>query len=112
MLDKRRWTTPEQRDFLSTYVPRYLEAQASRKYTKFWPTLYQAWFAKFPEPEPREDDPSETEVEDDSEPDALSESESESGHPSGSAGSKRKRSVRRAKALKKKARSLFYSSAL
>ena len=112
MLKKQCWTTPEQRDFLSTYVPRYLEAQAARKYAKFWPTLYQAWFAKFPEPEPRDDDPTETEVEDESEPDSLSLSESESVHASSSAGSKRKRSARRAKALKKKVRSPFYSSAL
>jgi hypothetical protein len=104
MSDKRRWTTPEQRVFLESYVARYLEAQAKRKYTTFWPVFFQAWFAKYPEPEPLANDPTETDIEDDSEPDA--ESDSDSGHANGS---KRKRSGRKARALalKKKVSSSF-----
>jgi hypothetical protein len=107
MSDKRRWTTPEQRVFLESYVARYLEAQAKRKYSTFWPVFFQAWFAKYPEPEPLESDPTETDVEDDSEPDA--ESNSDSGHPNDSTTSKRKRSGRKARALalKKKVSSSF-----
>jgi hypothetical protein len=89
MTDKRRWTTVEQRTFLDAYVKRYLEAQASRTYHKFWPPLFQDWFAKYPEAEPAEDDPTDSELEIDSEPDADSECESDA---PGHAGSKRKRS--------------------
>ena len=110
MLDKWRWTTDEQREFLDSYVPRYLEAQTSRKYHKFWPGLYQAWFAKYPEPDPEENDPTESEVEDDPDPDTISESDADD--PGGAAGSKRKRASRkvRAKKLKKKVFQEFYLS--
>jgi hypothetical protein len=91
MPDKRRWTTEAQRTFLTEYVPRYIEAQASRKFHKFWPILYQDWFAKFPEGEPTEDDPTDSETELNSEPEADADSGSESNGTAHS-GSKRKRS--------------------
>jgi len=97
MPDKRRWTTAEQRSFLDGYVQRYLEAQTSRMYHKFWPGLFQDWFAKYPEAEPTEDDPTDSELEIDSEPDADSECESDT---PGHAGSKRKRSSGKNKAKK------------
>jgi len=106
MPDKRRWTTTEQRNFLDSYIPQYLEAQASRKYRKFWPGLYQDWFEKFPEPEPEEGDPTESEVDDD--PDLESHSESDAGESGDAAGSKRKRSNRKAKAKKLKVFYLCY----
>ena len=102
MPDKRRWTTTEQRNFLDSYIPQYLEVQASRKYRKFWPGLYQDWFEKFPEPEPEEDDPTESE---DNDPDLESHSESDAGKSGDAAGSKRKWSSRKAKAKKLK---VFY----
>ena len=109
MPDRRRWTTEEQRSFLEIHVPQYLAAQASRTYHKFWPGLYQEWFAKFPEPEPQENDPMESEVEDDAEPDALSESDDNGADAAGVASRKRKRSARSLRA-KKLARKVFYLS--
>lgn len=63
MLDKRRWTTPEQRDWLTTQFPSYLVAQSAGKYDKFWPAFFQAWFDEFPAPEPASDEPTDSEHE-------------------------------------------------
>ena len=105
MSDKRWWASNEQREFLSTYVPQYLDAQKNRQYHKFWPKLFQAWFTKFPEAEPTEDDPTDSELELDSEPDANSDDESDS------PGSKRKRSRKKTNAKKLAKRVCFiYSS--
>ena len=109
MTDKRCWTTADQRTFLDGYVAKYLDVQPNCTYHKFWPPLFQAWFAKFPEPDPKEDDPTDMEIEDDSEPDAASESDAEGTR---SAGSKHKKSERKARARKlaKKVFLLFYNT--
>lgn len=77
--DKQHWTTAEQWEFLAEYIPKYLEAQASRNFGKFWPALYQKWFAQYPVGEPTNDDPTDSECECDSEPNAFSEDESTPG---------------------------------
>jgi hypothetical protein len=105
MPDKRRWTTSAQRAFLVSYSPQYIEAQASRRYDKFWPTFFQDWFAAFPEPEPADDNLT------DSESEAASESElSGSDAETVESGSKRKRPGRKSKAKKRiqKVRNTFY----
>jgi hypothetical protein len=61
MPDKRRWATPEQQTFLDSWVPQYRDAQAQRRYDKFWPSFFQEWFTSFPVDEPTDDDPSESE---------------------------------------------------
>jgi hypothetical protein len=64
--DKRRWTTPEQALWLQEQFPSYLEAQALRRYDKFWPSFFQKWFEKFPAPQPAWDAPTDSEHESDS----------------------------------------------
>lgn len=68
--NKRRWTTPEQQDWLIASFPEYLEAQAKGRYDQFWPKLFQDWFACFPAREPTAEDPTDTEPEPDSGPNA------------------------------------------
>lgn len=74
--DKRRWTTEKQDDFLLSRFPAYLEAQAARNYTRFWPSFFQDWFALFPVPDPSPDYPTDSEEniddDDDDESDASS----------------------------------------
>ena len=64
------------------------------KYHKFWPGLYQACFAKFPEPKPKPDDLKESDVEDDPDPDTHSGTDSNNDT---SAGLKSKRANRKAR---------------
>jgi hypothetical protein len=110
MTDKRRWMTAYQHTFLDGYVVKYLDAQANHTYHKFWPPLFQVWFAKFSKPDPKEDDPTDTEIKDDSEPDAACESGTEGAVCS--AGSKHKKSEHKARfrKLAKKVFLLFYNS--
>lgn len=61
--DKRRWTTAEQLQWLERRHPDYLEAQSNGRYDRFWPGLFQDWFAVFPAREPAEDDPTDSEPE-------------------------------------------------
>ncbi|KAJ7829135.1 hypothetical protein B0H13DRAFT_2372764 [Mycena leptocephala] len=44
-----RWTTGEQLDFLRTWLSEYLKHQANRSLARFWPALFEAWFARFSE---------------------------------------------------------------
>lgn len=87
--DKRRWATPEQRNWLLASFPEYLEAQASGSYTKFWPRFFEDWFKFFPPREPGPNDLTDTELEPDSGPDAPSDSEDDIAPDT--AGAKRKR---------------------
>ncbi|KAG9309048.1 hypothetical protein JVU11DRAFT_11066 [Chiua virens] len=43
------WMTAEQNEFLESYYQEYLESQAKREYSSFWPRFYDAWFQKYPE---------------------------------------------------------------
>ena len=64
-LDKRRWATSEQRQWLSAKFPSYLQAQLQHRYNHFWPTFFQEWFAEYPTAEPCSDDPTDSEHESD-----------------------------------------------
>jgi hypothetical protein len=44
-----RWTTTEQYDFLTEYIPTFLDYTAKDKQPKFWALLNGAWFARWPE---------------------------------------------------------------
>lgn len=59
--DGRRWTTVEQEAWLKSKLPTYLEASVSRRYDRFWPNLFQEWFATFKEPDPDPNDPTDSE---------------------------------------------------
>lgn len=111
MPDKRRWTTSSQRAFLVSYSPQYIEAQATRRYDKFWPTFFQDWFAAFPEPEPADIDLTDSESEAASESELSdSDAENEITAETVESGSKRKRAGRKSKAKKriKKVRNTCY----
>ena len=41
------WTTPEEREFLKTFLPDYEACQVKRKYKLFWQRLNREYFAKF-----------------------------------------------------------------
>lgn len=44
-----RWTTAEQYEFLTEYLPTFLDYTAKNKQPKFWALLNSAWFARWPE---------------------------------------------------------------
>ncbi|KAJ7861512.1 hypothetical protein B0H13DRAFT_2355076 [Mycena leptocephala] len=44
-----RWTSGEQLEFLRKWLSEYLKHQANRSLARFWPALYEAWFARFSE---------------------------------------------------------------
>jgi hypothetical protein len=87
-VDKRRWTTPAQHDFLLDYFPGYLEAQAKGRYDQFWPNFFQQWFVKFPAPTPGPNDLT------DSEPEPETESEAESENSAPSSGKRKRKSTK------------------
>lgn len=109
MPDKRRWMTSAQRQFLVSYSHQYIEAQATRRYDKFWPTFFQDWFAAFPEPEPADNDLTDSESEAESEL-SDADAEVEINAETVESGSKRKRPGRKSKAKKriKKVRITLY----
>jgi hypothetical protein len=46
------WTTKEQADFLSGYIPQYVQGQSSHTLSSvFWPLVYREWFEKYSEKE-------------------------------------------------------------
>ena len=45
----RRWTTPEQFNFLQDNLSAYLDAQKQKTLSVFFTRLYPEWFVKFPE---------------------------------------------------------------
>ena len=94
MLDRRRWTTPEQRQWLEDRFPSYMEAQAGGRYDNYWPTFFQEWFEKWPASEPHWDDPTDSERDSDSDSDQTD-------AESSPATSKRKRGGRKSKPKKK-----------
>jgi hypothetical protein len=102
MHDKRHWTTSDQREFLLSWSSRYLDAQAQRRYNKFWPAFFQEWFTTFPESEPTDEDLTDSESEAESEAEGQG---SDAGDPSETAddasGSKRKRASAKAKGKKR-----------
>lgn len=55
---RRGWTTDEQREFLTSYLPSYLQAKGqlgNKSFEAFWPPLYEEWFKQWPLPELSED---------------------------------------------------------
>ena len=42
------WTTPEERDFLRSFLPDYEACQVKKRYKQFWQRLNVDYFAKFP----------------------------------------------------------------
>jgi hypothetical protein len=100
-VDKRRWTTPVQHNFLLECFPGYLEAQAKARYDQFWPKFFQEWFAKFPTPEPEPGDPT------DSEPEPETDSEAESENPAQSSGKRKRKATKNAKKKRAKDVSCF-----
>lgn len=99
--DKRRWTTPEQRNWLIVSFPEYLEAQAQGRYNKFWPKLFQEWFDYFPPREPTADDPTDSEPEPDSGPDVPSDDDEDEEATASAQTSKRKRAAGKGKSKKR-----------
>src|ERR1700683_1840109 len=65
-LDKRRWTTSHQQQWLAAKFPAYQEAQSQNKYDQFWPTFFEEWFNEFPASEPHADELTDSEHESDS----------------------------------------------
>jgi hypothetical protein len=48
----KRWTTPDQQEFLDSYRDGYLKAKAEgRISTNFYPPLFEEWFKRYPERE-------------------------------------------------------------
>ncbi|KAJ7900460.1 hypothetical protein B0H13DRAFT_1883539, partial [Mycena leptocephala] len=45
----QRWVTFEQLEFLRLWLAEYLKHQANRSLGRFWPALFEAWFARFSE---------------------------------------------------------------
>jgi hypothetical protein len=45
---KKRWTTDEQAEFLTSKIPDFLRAQSDGYLSLFWPPLDKEWFARFP----------------------------------------------------------------
>ncbi|KAJ7885829.1 hypothetical protein B0H13DRAFT_2277811 [Mycena leptocephala] len=45
----QRWATFEQLEFLWLWLAEYLKHQANRSLGRFWPALFEAWFARFSE---------------------------------------------------------------
>lgn len=68
--DRRHWASTEQRNWLTTCIPDYSEAQKKGRYDKYWHQLFQDYFAAFPPDDPTEDDPTDSENDADSECDA------------------------------------------
>lgn len=64
-IDGRKWVTPAQETWLNEQLPNYLAASAKNQYHKLWPSLYQSWFKRFPEPPPTSDDLTDSEHESD-----------------------------------------------
>jgi hypothetical protein len=58
-LGRHEWTTPEQKEFLSSKIPAYLAAQSTRTTqprSDFWVPLWEAYFTQWPmEPESEEE---------------------------------------------------------
>lgn len=42
------WATPEEREFLRSFLPEYEACQVKRKYKAFWQHLNADYFSKFP----------------------------------------------------------------
>ena len=55
-MTRQTWTTAEERDWLKSWIPRFLEAQEKKTTSTFWPALYEAWGSTFKAPEPTADD--------------------------------------------------------
>jgi hypothetical protein len=104
--DKRRWASPEQNSFLLSYFPEYLEAQSKGRYDKFWPKLFQEWFAKFPAPQPQPDDKTDSEPEPDVDSGCESDESAESSPDAVT--NKRKRTKTAKKKNKKRAKQVGY----
>ncbi|KAJ6467494.1 hypothetical protein C8R47DRAFT_1223618 [Mycena vitilis] len=43
------WTTPEELEFLQSWMSRYITARADGTQWQFWPLVQEAWFRTFPE---------------------------------------------------------------
>lgn len=43
------WATPEQDAFMQEFYTDFVQCQAKRDYSTFWPPFYERWFAKFSE---------------------------------------------------------------
>jgi hypothetical protein len=106
--DKRRWASPEQNSFLLSYFPEYLEAQSKGRYDKFWPKLFQEWFAKFPAPTPQPDDKTDSEPEPDA--DSACESDGSAESSPDTVTNKRKRTKTTKKKTKKRAKQVGYTT--
>jgi hypothetical protein len=111
MPDKRHWTTPAQREFLLLWSSRYLDAQAQRRYNRFWPAFFQEWFTTFPESEPTDEDPTDSEFETESEAEEQGSDAGDHGESGDDgSGSKRKRASGKAKGKKRarKVNSIYF----
>lgn len=112
-VDKRRWTTPAQQQWLLAQFPDYLEAQSKGRYEKFWPDFFRDWFAKFPPRKPTDDDSSDIEVESDD--DIISDVEDpDDASDNVGASTKRKRGTSKPKKKNKKKKpvSILFSSCI
>jgi len=105
--DGRRWTTPKQEEWLNSKVPGYLEASSNRCYDKFWPPLYEEWFATFPEPDPDSDAPTEDESDDESDNAPPSDNDHRSSKPGPKKRKRHGQSNRRKNVRKKNKVGLF-----
>jgi hypothetical protein len=44
----RGWTSPEEYDFLRSYIPEYRQHQKSQMTKQFWSVMIERYFKKFP----------------------------------------------------------------
>jgi len=44
----KKWTTTEQENLLSDFLPEYRTYRPGRDYSQFWPKIHQAFFEKWP----------------------------------------------------------------
>jgi hypothetical protein len=43
------WATKEQTEWLTKWMPVFIQRQAEKKLHQFWPAMIEAWFKNFPE---------------------------------------------------------------
>lgn len=53
---RKKWTTDPQEEWLAARLPEFCTAQQDKATQKFFPDVYEAWFAKFPSRIPTEEE--------------------------------------------------------
>jgi hypothetical protein len=52
-MTRRKWTTPNQEEWLKSHLPGFLDAHANKSTSKkFFPATFKAWRKSWPTPDP------------------------------------------------------------